>query len=119
MTITVRRGRYLIERTRRQLVGVIAQVGTGGSIPGPAQAALEAYVESVAAGQRGADRKKIFRTEMSVIRDAMKRLQGTWLVLHGGLRWVHVSKNPEAELQKALKSAGWSLGAEHLRSLLS
>lgn len=118
MSYTIRPGRYLVERTRRQLVGVIAKVGTGGSVPGPVQDALTAYVNSVAEASPGGNKREIAKTEMGVIKDAMKRLQGTWLVLYGGgLMWVYPGKDTESDLKKAVKKAGWNVGAEHLRAL--
>jgi hypothetical protein len=113
MTFVVRPGKYLIEKTRRSIVGVIALVGTGGSVPKPAQEALDAYTRSLAAAHGGD--KTILSAERSNIREAMRKFHGWWLILSpAGLRWVQpgpiaaIAGADEGKIKTALKNAGWS-----------
>ena len=123
MTMIVRPGKYLIEKTRRSLVGVIAKVGTGGSVPKPVQEAIDSYIDSLAAGQKGADAKMIRDTERQVIRQGMKKMQGTWMILSGsGLRWITVGfatwDKEIASMQQALRGTGWSPNKTELAQLV-
>jgi hypothetical protein len=126
MTFVVRPGKYLIEKTRRSIVGVLALVGTGGSIPKSAQEALNSFTHSLAAGHSGKEATTILRGESESIRAAQKRMQGTWLLLSSaGLRWVHRGPaaflgagGDEQAIKKALKSSGWNPPAAQLHLLL-
>ena len=116
MAFTVKPGKYLIEKSRRSLIGVIARVGTGGSVPGPVQAAIDGYRQSLVAG--GADSK----AERETIRAGMKKMHGTWLVLSpAGLRWASSGKDAEADkksIKVALRNSGWNPPADQLDLLL-
>jgi hypothetical protein len=119
MAFVVRPGKYLIEKTRRKLVGAIAYVGTGGSVPAPVQAALDGYAKSLAARHRRADAQLVERTEKKILRAGMKKMQGTWLIVtRDGVRWAHMAQNSRANLRSALKSVGWSIPVEQLDALL-
>jgi hypothetical protein len=109
MTTTVRPGKYLIEKTRRSLVGVIARVGTGGSVPAPVQQAINTYIDSaVDAG------KAVRASEHQIVRQGMKKMQGTWMILSvgAGLRWVTIGfaswEKEISGIQNALKGTGWN-----------
>lgn len=118
MSIRTVRGKYLIEKSRRQMIGVIARVGTGGSVPRPVQEVLNAYVESLAAGTSGANAKELIAGEREQIRNAMKQMQHTWLILSpAGLRWTTKGDTSLDAIKKALKNSGWKVGAEDLRAL--
>lgn len=125
MSIVVRPGKHLVEKTRRQLVGVIARIGTGGSVTKPAQEALDAYVEALADGYTGEHKKMMLAGEKKTIRDSMKRYHGGWIVLSagGGLRWVlpegaFMWEAQEKAILKALKGSGWSPPKEQVNLLV-
>lgn len=116
MTFAVKPGKYLIEKTRRNVVGVIAHVGTGGSVPSPVQAALDAYADSLAAG--GSDPKH----ERATIRSGMKQMAGTWLLISpAGLRWADGGADAQAArraIRTMLRNSGWNVPTEQLDALL-
>jgi hypothetical protein len=116
MSFTVKPGKYLIEKSRRRIIGVIARVGTGGSVPAPVQAAVDAYRQSLAAS--GSDPK----AERETIRRSMKKMHGTWLVLSpAGLRWSAKGKDLDEDkkaIKIALRNSGWSPPADQLDLLL-
>lgn len=120
MAFVIRPKKYLIEKSRRHLTGVIARVGTGGSVPKQVQAAIDDYARSLAGGKK--DSATIYKGERDAIRDGMKRMQGTWLVLSSvGLRWVAPGHGKQAEedaIKKALRNSGWSVPVEQLRELI-
>ena len=120
MAFVVRPGKYLIEKSRRRLIGLVAHVGTGGSVPKAAQAAIDEFVKSLAAGHRGADAKTIVSGEREAIQAGMKKMQGSWVILSAaGLRWILPDKlSVEDAIKKALKNSGWSVPVEQIRQLV-
>lgn len=116
MAVTIKPGKYLIDRSRRMFRGALARVGTGGSVPGPAQTALDGYIASLKA--QGSDPKM----ERETIRSGMKRLAGSWMLLSpSGLRWVYAEGSAEKTkkaIQTALRSSGWTVPAAQLDELL-
>lgn len=111
MPITVKPGKYLIERSRRRTVGVIAHVGTGGSVPKPVQAAVNAYADSIHAGSS----KTIQSQERAALHVAMKAMAGRWLVLSSvGMRWADSQK----AIGATLRNSGWKPPADQLAALL-
>ena len=108
MSFTVKPGKYLIEKTRRNTVGVIALVGTGGSVPGPVQQAINAYAASLARSGSSVHH------ERETIRAGMKQMQGTWLVLSpAGIRWAYEA----TRVPVALRNSGWSPPKDQLAAL--
>jgi hypothetical protein len=118
MPFVIKPGKYLIEKTRRHVVGAIALVGTGGSVPKAAQAALDGYIHSL--GRSGSD----VEAERATIRDAMKGKSGWWLVLSpAGLRWAvgGAGLREEADIKAikiALKNSGWNPPADKISLLV-
>jgi len=116
MAFVIKPGRYLIEKTRRHTVGVIALVGTGGSVPKPVQEAINAYTRSL--GESGSDVDQ----ERATIRAGMKQMQGTWLVVSpAGLRWAMPASAADAmkSIKTTLRNSGWNPPAEQLDELLA
>jgi hypothetical protein len=117
MTFIVKRGKYLIEKTRRNTVGVVALVGTGGSVPKLVQDAVNGYARHL--GRSGSDEEE----ERKTIRAGMKQMQGTWLVLSpSGLRWASASGKVDEDkksIKTALRNSGWSPPSEQLDELLA
>lgn len=111
MTIVIRPGKYLIEKSRRRLLGVIAVVGTGGSVPKPVQDALNEFAREVAPGNT----PKILGLEREAIQRAMKQMSGRILILipGTGLRWADSSKS----LAAALRGTGWNVPADKLSQM--
>jgi hypothetical protein len=122
MAFVIKPGKYLIEKSRRRVIGVIAWVGTGGSIPKPVQAVLNDYKRSLAQGHRGADAATIREIEGESIASTMKSMQGALVILSpSGLRWSHAGADINATkkaLKTALKNSGWNPPDEHLDDLL-
>ncbi len=111
MPIIVKPGRYLIEKSRRRIIGVIALVGTGGSVPKPVQTALDSFASSIHAGQP----KNIQNQERDALRVAMKTMSGRFLILtDSGLRWADSPKG----LAAAMRNTGWKPPADQLALLL-
>jgi hypothetical protein len=123
MAIVVRPGRYLIEKTRRQTRGIIAHVGTGGSVPAVIQAALNSFTQSLASAYKGAHAKTMAKGERDALRASMKQMHGTWLVMSpAGVRWVQPGRTAADTIRgikSALANSGWNLSAAELAPLIS
>lgn len=117
MTFVVKPGKYLVEKTRRNTVGVVALVGTGGSVPKLVQEAIDGYARHL--GRSGSDEDE----ERKTIRAGMKQMQGTWLVISpAGLRWAmpgHGVESARKAIKTTLRNSGWDPPAEQLNELFS
>jgi len=119
MVFVIRPGRYLIEKSRRRIIGVIAKVGTGGSVPKPVQTALDAFAHGLADGHSGKMAKTIVDNERETIRAGMKQMHGSWLVISpSGLRWALGNGEDLKVIKTTLRNSGWNPPAAQLDELL-
>lgn len=121
MPIVVKPGKYLIEKSRRRLIGVIALVGTGGSVPAPVQAALNSFAASVHPGQASS----VHRQERSSLQTALRGKSGLWLVMAPtGVHWAVPDGKGLYEvaavraIKHVLRGSGWNPPADQLDRLV-
>lgn len=105
MAIAIKHGKFLIERSRRRTVGVVALIGRGGSVAAPVQAVLDAFAQGTAGSGKN------LAAEKHAIRDALKRMAGRYLVLGGaGLAFAETPR----QIRTILGHQKWRLSQTSL-----
>lgn len=123
MAFVLRPGKYLIEKTRRQTVGVIAHVGTGGSVPAPVQKIVDDFAHQIASQYPGSHAAQVVKGEREAIRSGMKQMAGAWLIVSpAGLRWAAAGTSLDTNMKSiktALRNCGWNPPQDQLDALLA
>ncbi len=102
MAIDLRPEKYLIDKSRRRVNGVLVTIGSGGTVPGRFQKMLD----EIASSQTGGRREFVAKAKQDM-RSAMKSMQGRILVLTHNSSLMFVDS--ASALRNALRASRWSV----------